>query len=273
MRRNLEVLVSALEKDPMKLASAMNLECDALIVNQGNRDSGYEYENENRLKIRVFESGARGIGRSRNLALDKADSKIVLFSDDDIVYSKGYADSILKAFSSDPGADIIMFNVDVCEERRTYHIDRPLRVHKWSVGRYPCYAAAARLESIRKHGIRFSDLFGGGAKYSSGEDNLFFMDCLRAGLVIKAVPVNIGKEVPRKSTWFNGFNEKFFKDRGVLYSFLYGRFAVIWALRFVLAKRKSYENSVKPSDAFRWMKAGIAEGKRLVLSSGRKDIL
>ena len=105
MRRNLEVLVSALEKDPMKLISAMNLECDALIVNQGSRDRSYEYENENKLNIRVFESAERGIGRSRNLALDKADSKIVLFSDDDIVYSKGYADSILKAFSADPGAD------------------------------------------------------------------------------------------------------------------------------------------------------------------------
>ena len=273
MRRNLEVLVSALEKDPMKLISGMNLECDALIVNQGSRDRSYEYENENKLKIRVFESSERGIGRSRNLALDKADSKIVLFSDDDIVYSKGYADSILKAFSADPGADIIMFNVDVCEERRTYHIDSPIKVHKWSVGRYPCYAAAARLESIRKPGVRCSLLFGGGAKYSSGEDNLFFMDCLRAGVVIKAVPVNIGKEVPRKSTWFNGFNEKFFRDRGVLYSFLYGKYAKIWALRFVLAKKKSYEKSVKPSDAYRWMKEGIAEGKELVISSGRKDIL
>ena len=99
------------------------------------------------------------------------------------------------------------------------------------------------------------------------------MDCLRAGLVIKAVPVNIGKEVPRKSTWFNGFNEKFFRDRGVLYSFLYGKYAKIWALRFVLAKKKSYEKSVKPSDAYRWMKEGIAEGKELVFSSGRKDIL
>ena len=83
MRRNLEVLVSALEKDPMKLISGMNLECDALIVNQGSRDRSYEYENENKLKIRVFESSERGIGRSRNLALDKADSKIVLFSDDE----------------------------------------------------------------------------------------------------------------------------------------------------------------------------------------------
>lgn len=273
MRRNLEVLVSALEKDPMKLASDMHLECDALIVNQGNRDLSYKYETANKLNIRVFESTERGIGRSRNLALDKADSKIVLFSDDDIVYSKGYADNILKAFSNDPSADIIMFNVDVCEERRTYHIDSPIRVHKWSVGRYPCYAAAARLESIRKPGIRFSHLFGGGAKYSCGEDNLFFMDCLRAGLVIKAVPVKIGTEVPRKSTWFNGFNKKFFSDRGVLFSFLYGKIALIWAIRFVLVKKKQYGQSVKSSDAFRWMREGIKEGKALMSSSGRQDTL
>ena len=273
MRRNLEVLVSSLEKDPVRLAAGMNLECDALIVNQGNRDGSYEFESGNAHKVRAFESSRRGVGLSRNMALDNADSKIILFSDDDIVYSKGYAENILKAFSSYPDADIIMFNVDVCEERRTYHIDKPLTVHRWSVGRYPCYAAAARLENVRKAGVRFSVLFGGGAKYSSGEDNLFFMDCLRAGLVIKAVPVKIGTEVPRKSTWFNGFNGKFFKDRGVLYSFLYGKFATFWALRFVLAKKRSYENSVKPSDAFRMMKAGIAEGKSLLSRYGRKDSL
>ena len=54
---------------------------------------------------------------------------------------------------------------------------------------------------------------------------------------------------------------------------MYGKYAKIWALRFVLAKKKSYEKSVKLSDAYRWMKEGIAEGKELVISSGRKDIL
>ena len=146
-----------------------------------------------------------------------------------------------------------------------------MTVHKWSVGRYPAFAAAARLGSIKRSGVRFSDLFGGGAKYSSGEDNLFFMDCLKAGLVIKAVPVTIGTEEPRRSTWFNGYNEKFFKDRGVLYSFLYGRLATVWALRFVMAKKKSYISSVKPADAFKWMREGIAEGKALAISSGRED--
>lgn len=261
MTEDLEVLISALGKDAQALASGMNLECDAVLVDQGSRDDRYEFNTSEGHTVRTIESVERGIGRSRNLALEEAKGRIVLFSDDDIVYSEGYAESILKAFEAHPEADIIMFNVNVSEDRKTYRIDKEIRVHKWSVGRYPAYAAAARLDSIRRAKVRFSLLFGGGARYSNGEDSLFFMDCLRAGLKVIAVPVTIGTEVPRESTWFHGFNDKFFLDRGVLYSFLYGNAAGIWALRFVLAKRRTYAGQMKPSDAFKLMRKGIKEGK------------
>lgn len=261
MAEDLEVLISALGKDAQALASGMNLECDAVLVDQGSRDDRYEFSTSEGHIIRVIESGERGIGRSRNMALEEARGRVVLFADDDIVYSEGYAESILKAFEAHPEADIIMFNVNVSEDRKTYRIDKEIRVHKWSVGRYPAYAAAARLDSIRRAKVSFSLLFGGGARYSNGEDSLFFMDCLRAGLKVIAVPVTIGSEIPRESTWFHGFNDKFFLDRGVLYSFLYGNAAGIWALRFVLAKRRTYAGQMKPSDAFKLMRKGIKEGK------------
>lgn len=263
MTEEIEVLISALGKDAHELASGMNLECDAFIVDQGSRDDRYEFRTPEGYTVRVIESGERGIGRSRNLALEEAKGKIVLFSDDDIVYSKGYAEGILKAFETHPEADVIMFNVDVAADRKTYQIDKKIHVHKWSVGRYPAYAAAARLDSIRRAKVKFSLLFGGGAKYSNGEDSLFFMDCLRSGLKIIGVPFEIGTEVPRESTWFHGYNDKFFFDRGVLYSFLYGNAAVIWALRFVLAKRRSYAGSMKTADAYRLMRRGIKEGKAI----------
>ena len=38
MADDLEVLISALGKDAHELASGMNLECDAVIVDQGSRD-------------------------------------------------------------------------------------------------------------------------------------------------------------------------------------------------------------------------------------------
>ncbi len=52
-----------------------------------------------------------------------------------------------------------------------------------------------------------------------------------------ASPVTIGREQEEDSTWFSGYHEKFFYDRGVLYRFLYGHLAGIWALRFLLAHR------------------------------------
>ena len=95
------------------------------------------------------------------------------------------------------------------------------------------------------------------------------MDCLRAGLNIKAVPVTIGREEPRESTWFKGYNDKYFFDRGVLFSFLYGNQAQLWALRYALVKKKMYGNSAKFADALRLMKAGIKEGAKIKEDSGR----
>lgn len=267
MKQNLEVLISSLEKEPQKLISRMNIECDAVIVNQGNNEGRYVLETADGFKVNVIESRERGVGKSRNMALDGADSEIVLFSDDDIVYLKGYSESVLKAFDSEPDADIIMFNVNVREERRTYHINNRKRVYKWNVGRYPAYAAAARLDSIRKADVRFSLLFGGGAEYSCGEDSLFFMDCLKAGLRIKAVPDVIGREEAHDSTWFHGYNDKFFIDRGVLLYFLYGGLAPVWAIRFVVSKKKLYGNSVRPRDAYALIRQGIKTGKK-----AKKDI-
>ena len=110
--------------------------------------------------------------------------------------------------------------------------------------------------------MTFSLLFGGGAKYSNGEDSIFIRDCLKKKLRATAVPVTIGKEVPRPSTWFSGYNEKFFFDRGVLYAYLYGCMAVPFALRFLLKHRnimfkEGYPISMK--QAYSLMKKGLRE--------------
>ena len=65
-------------------------------------------------------------------------------------------------------------------------------------------------------------LFGGGAKYSAGEDSIFLKSCLDNGLKIYAVPYALAfLNDDRPSTWFNGYTDKYFFDKGVLYSCLY----------------------------------------------------
>ena len=47
---------------------------------------------------------------------------------------------------------------------------------------------------------------------------------------VYATPAELGSETERESTWFDGYHEKFFIDRGVLYHFLYGKLAGLMCL-------------------------------------------
>ncbi len=256
----LQTLVAAVNQEVSGLAEQMNLETDAIIVNQCDHNDYMEYEYK-KAHVKAYSFQEKGVGLNRNNALLRADGDICLFSDEDIVYDKGYGEKILKEFEAHPEADLLLFNMRVNEERATYHIDSYGRVRWYNCGRYPTYSFAFRREKIHKAGVTFSLLFGGGAPYSNGEDSLFLMNCLRKGLKIYKTPVEIGEEVPRESTWFKGFTEKFFYDRGYLYHFLYGCIAPLMGFRFVYTKKSQMCQEIPWKEAWKLVKKGIRDAK------------
>lgn len=257
----LQVLVSAVGQNVKELAERMHLESDAIIINQTDCFA-YESFTQHGKQIQAYSFAEKGVGLSRNNALLRGTGDILLFSDEDIVYDAGYEQRILEEFEKHPEADMLLFNMRVGEERATYYTNQFHRVHVWNAGRYPTYSFAIRKEVLHASHITFSLLFGGGAKYSNGEDSLFLKDCLSYGMKVYAVPVEIGAETVRESTWFNGYHEKFFYDRGVLYHFLYGKLAIPMAIRFLLAHGKVMCQQIAGKDAFQLMKKGIRDVKK-----------
>ena len=252
----LQILVSAVKKDARSLAEKMNLRTDSIIINQcsENRYEEFEYDGN---RIRCYHFAEKGVGLSRNNALLRADQDLCLFSDEDIVYDDAAAEKIVSAFEQHPEADMLLFNVRVHAERRTYWIDSFHPVRWYNCGRYPAYSFALRTAKMQEKNLTYSLYFGGGAKYANGEDSLFVSDCLKAGLKVYAVPVEIGEEVPRPSTWFSGYNEKFFHDRGVLYHVLYGKLAMLMGMRFLL---KNKEEMCSGEIGFRQAKKLLVQG-------------
>lgn len=263
-----EVLVSAMHQAGMELAEKMNLQTDAVIVNQCEQFA-FETFLYKGATIRQFSCAERGVGLSRNTALMRGRGDILLFSDEDIRYVDGYEKIILDAFDANPDADGMTFNVTVDPRRKTYENTAEGRIRFYNYGRYPTYALAVKREAIRRAGVCFSLLFGGGASYSNGEDSLFFHDCLKKGLHLYTSPKKIGAEEYRESTWFTGYHEKFFFDRGVLYPYLYGCMAYPMALRFLLSKRKVMCGEIGVSKALKMMKQGIREGRDIRGKKGR----
>ncbi len=253
-----EVLASVMNQTPDGITDRMKLDSDAVIINQCGR-LGYEELEKNGHRMRFYSFPERGVGRSRNEAILRAEGDICLFSDEDIVYEAGYAEAILREFENNQDADMILFNIIVKENRKTYHITERKRVRWYNCGRYGAVSFAVRRESLLASGVSFSLLFGGGARYSSGEDSLFLKEFMGKGLRVYTAPVTIGRENEGESTWFSGYNEKFFYDRGVLYRYLYGKLDRAIALRFLLAHRKLFCGEVGVAQAYAWMRAGMKE--------------
>lgn len=266
MSGRLQILVSSVNKDVHELPDKMNIETDAVIVNQLVGTGGES-------KDEVFETKAgticaytrceKGVGLSRNTALSKSDSEIIQFGDDDIIYDSGYSEKIIKEFDDHPEADIILFNVKAQAGRETYWNTDFAQVSWKNYGRYPAYAIAARREKLVLSGVEYSLLFGGGAPYMNGEDSLFLHDCLKAGLKIFRTPVVLGHEEAGESTWFTGYTDKFFYDRGVLYAFLYGALADILGFRFLFKYRKEMCAEKGLFKCFKLLSDGIGKGREL----------
>ena len=254
----LQLLVAAVNQSATELPAQMNIGSDAIVVNQTDHYDYQEFEYKGH-QIRFFSMAEKGVGLNRNNSLLRAEADICLFADEDISYVDGYETMVLEAFEKYPQADMLLFNVQAAPGRETYHIEEFGRVRRFNCGRYPTYSFAIRTSKVHKRNITFSLLFGGGAKYSNGEDSLFIQECIKKGMKVYKVPVLIGKEIERPSTWFTGYNEKFFFDRGVLYWHLYGSLRHVMALRFLFAHKNQMCQEISVKEAYKIMKKGMKE--------------
>ena len=204
----LEVLLSVMNLDKQDLKK-MNITTDCIVINQCGYNSYEEYEN-----FKIYSYNEKGISKSRNKALENANGDILLLCDDDVTYNNEYETIIKNEFKKNKDADIIIFNLESINRKIRYN-KRNKKVHFYNCLRYGTYRIAMRKQAVTD--IKFNELFGPNSKYCSGEDGLFLIDCLKKGLKLYASNKYIGKVDQGKSTWFNGYNCRYFFDRGALY--------------------------------------------------------
>ena len=237
----IQVLVATMKQQDHSLLEKMNIQTDAIVGNQCERDevNHFDYQGHH---IDWYSFHERGVGLNRNNALMRADADIVLFADDDMVYVESYPEIIEKAFEEIPNADVIIFDLKYPHGGRA-PITKIRRLKKRHCMRFGAARIAARLSKIHLNGVNFNLCFGGGAKYSSGEDTLFLNDCLNRKLKIFAYPVVIAQlQDERESTWFQGYNDKFFFDKGVLYYLLNRKLGGLFAGYHCFKHRKKYKS-------------------------------
>ena len=95
-----------------------------------------------------------------------------------------------------------------------------------------------------------------------GEENIFLFDCLKSGLKIYYEPQVIAKLHMNESTWFSGYNKKYFLDRGAVSRKLYGDITGLFMiLAFSVKNYKKYRNDMSVLNGLKYMIFGYREFK------------
>lgn len=259
---NIEVLIATMnlknEEEYNELIQSTKASSNTITINQITQENLPMLEKRD-VRHNLFSFKERGLSKSRNKAISRATGDICIIADNDVEYFDNYEEIIKTAYANNPDADIIAFYMESTNPSRP--------VNRLSAGPVD-YKRALKLcsvqitfkrESIINNNVQFNELFGAGAKYNAGEENIFLTNCLRKGLKIIVVDEQIGLVHQAQSTWFQGFDEKYFITKGACYYELAGENYMDLILDFANRKVELYKDNFTKDETIEIMKKGVQE--------------
>lgn len=235
----LEVLLSCMNESDFSIIEKSNLSTvTTLLVNQC---SGDEEEILMQGIHKMIRTSTKGLSISRNIAILNSDADICLLADDDEYFVDGLDQKVSEAYVTCPEADIIIFKISNKIKKLGNEIRR---LKKADLLRVCSVQISFRLESV-KGKILFDPKLGAGSGNGTSEENKFLLDCYKAGLKIYYVPVDIATLRDGESTWFRGFDEEFFFNRGKTTRYIFGApFALLYGAYYLVRKIPEYKKDI-----------------------------
>lgn len=258
----LQVLVATMHRKDLSLADEMNIDCAAVLANQADREET-AYSERSVGRVKMVTTATRGVGLNRNIALLASEAELLLLADDDVVYYDGLAENVIRAFEENPRADVLIFGMDILKDGKVVSKRRPpqKRLRAFNAMRYGTYTIALRREAMLRANLSFHRCFGGGCRYSAGEDSLFLKQCFDRGLKVYGHAYVLGTCCKDSSTWFTSYDEKYFYDKGALVRHLFPHCPRLMAPYFAIWFKRKTELGVWKR--LKLVYAGVKGGKSL----------
>lgn len=248
-----EILCVTMHQNDFSKIEQMNINSDVVFANQADSTSMDELQ-FNGHRARMITTDTRGVGVNRNLALTYAQGEICLFADDDVTYDDDMEERVLKEFDAHPDADVIIFHFDTDSDRKQVKYPKTKKCGRFSRFPWATFRVAFRLNSVRKANVWFTTLFGGGCIFPSGEDSMWLSEARRKGLTFYVSKETIGRVSFEESTWFTGYDEKFYYGSGAFCAQMHPRLTFLWMLYYAFRYRKRPGLNLK--EKIFWMKCG-----------------
>lgn len=232
----LEVLLSTMNLNTSDL-DKMNIHIPCIVINQCGRQGYREYKN-----FKIYDTNEKGVSKSRNMAIEKSSADILLFADNDCVYNDNF-DKIIIDFYQKHNADMVFFNMNIYDN--SIKQDKKIKkIHFYNYQKYGACRTSFKRISVLQNNIKLCNFFGGNSLYSHGEDTIFIHDFIKNKQVLYTSNKYIGiiKENVNGSTWFKGYTDKFFFDKGALFSALSPNFKYFQCIQYLIRHRETLKN-------------------------------
>lgn len=257
---NFQILISTV--DDAFLNRSFLLNCPHIVINQLINKKKSDYEEGN-----IYSYRESGLSKSRNKAIKEATADICLISDDDLSYKKDIEEIILLAFSKNPNADIITFQVETPDgEKYKNYYNYPYQHNFKTIMKVSSVEVAFKRQSIINNDIFFDELFGLGSAFPTSEEAIFLSDALKKGLTILSLPEVIVTH-PKESSGGDYKNLKLAQAKGAMLYRIFGwkAYVVIFLFAIKHFRKTPYSISEFLSEmfaGFKYYKKREKDGER-----------
>lgn len=244
----IEVLVTTMYQDDFNKFKSMNLQTDAILANQTDRNE-YAETRIDGCNVKLISTTTRGTSRNRNIAMAYSNQKTEIFilADDDLIFVDGYEQLVLEEFEKHPEAEAIKFNLhDLSDTRKISmkQIQKFEKATRRNMSSSGVWGVAIKRVALNRFNLKFREDFGPGTENYCGEDTIFLMNMIDKGVKFYRSPVDIAGIDQSESSWFQGHNERYFTTVGMVIGTVYPLISYLLVIRSAIRAYKRNDSNL-----------------------------
>jgi hypothetical protein len=151
-----------------------------------------EFELPTNFKFSSITATEKGVAKSRNIVLTKAQTKYLLFADDENTFRGDNIKSAISYLEEHPQCDLVLAQaVDTTGALRKAYPKRVKKLTKFNSAKAATYEMIVRVDSAKSKGVTFDERFGAGADNYLGDEYIFIADLIDKGGAGVFLPLTI----------------------------------------------------------------------------------
>jgi len=141
-----------------------------------------EFELPTDFKFSSITATEKGVAKSRNTVLTKAQTKYLLFADDENTFRGDNIKSAISYLEEHPQCDLVLAQaVDTTGALRKAYPKRVKKLTKFNSAKAATYEMIVRVDSAKSKGVSFDERFGAGTDNYLGDEYIFIADLIDKG--------------------------------------------------------------------------------------------